>query len=91
LGEDEVAVRFTPGHSPGSIVFYYAPGKWVIAGDVLFNGSIGRTDLPGGNFDTLIASIREQLFTLPDDTVVHPGHGPSTRIGDEKMHNPFLK
>ncbi len=91
LGTDEVEVRFTPGHSPGSIVFYYPQGKWVIAGDVLFNGSIGRTDLPGGNFDTLIKSIREQLFTLPDDTTVYPGHGPSTRIGDEKMYNPFLK
>lgn len=91
LGEDEVEVRFTPGHSPGSIVFYCQPGNWVIAGDVLFNGSIGRTDLPGGNFNTLINSIREQLFTLPDETVVHPGHGPSTRIGDEKIYNPFLK
>ena len=91
LGEDEVAVRFTPGHSPGSIIFYYQPGGWVIAGDVLFNGSIGRTDLPGGNFDTLIKSIREQLFTLPDETVVHPGHGPGTNIGDEKLYNPFLK
>lgn len=91
LGEDEVEVRFTPGHSPGSIVFYCKPGNWLIAGDVLFNGSIGRTDLPGGNFDTLIKSIREQLFTLPDETVVYPGHGPSTRIGDEKMYNPFLK
>lgn len=91
LGEDEVEVRFAPGHSPGSIVFYYKPGNWLIAGDVLFNGSIGRTDLPGGNFDTLIKSIREQLFTLPDETVVHPGHGPSTRVGDEKIYNPFLK
>ncbi len=91
LGNDEVDVRFAPGHSPGSIVFYYEPGNWVIAGDVLFNGSIGRTDLPGGNFDTLINSIRQQLFTLHDDTIVHAGHGPNTRIGDEKMYNPFLK
>lgn len=91
LGDDELEVRFTPGHSPGSVVFYYEPAKWAIAGDVLFNGSIGRTDLPGGDFDTLINSIRKELFSLPDETIVYPGHGPSTRIGDEKLYNPFLK
>jgi len=91
LGDDELEVRFTPGHSPGSIVFYYAPGNWAISGDVLFNGSIGRTDLPGGNFDTLMNSIHNELFTLPDETTVHSGHGPSTKIGDEKLYNPFLK
>lgn len=91
LGADKLEVRFTPGHSPGSVVFYYSAGKWLIGGDVLFNGSIGRTDLPGGNFDTLISSIRTQLFTLPDDTVVHSGHGPVTTIGNEKKYNPFLK
>jgi hydroxyacylglutathione hydrolase len=91
LGDDLLEVRFTPGHSPGSIVFYYPDGGWLVAGDVLFNGSIGRTDLPGGNFDTLIRSIKQELFTLPDGTAVYPGHGPSTRIGDEKVYNPFLK
>ncbi len=91
LGKDEIEVRFTPGHSPGSVVFYSKEDKWVIGGDVLFNQSIGRTDLPGGNHATLLASIREQIFTLPDDTEVHPGHGPSTTIGFEKKHNPFLR
>ena len=91
LGDDAIDVRFTPGHSPGSISFYYAPGNWVISGDVLFSGSIGRTDLPGGDFDTLIGSIRTQLFALPSDTKVLSGHGPATNIGEEKKHNPFLK
>ncbi len=91
LGNDTVEVRFTPGHSPASIVFYHAQGKWVIGGDVLFNGSIGRTDLPGGNYETLIESIRTQLLTLPEDTTVYPGHGPATTIKMERLHNPFLQ
>jgi glyoxylase-like metal-dependent hydrolase (beta-lactamase superfamily II) len=91
LGDDTVEVFLTPGHSPGSISFYNAAAGWVIAGDVLFNGSIGRTDLPGGDFNTLITSIRTHLFTLPDATTVLSGHGPSTTIGNEKKHNPFLK
>ncbi len=91
LGEDTVQVFLTPGHSPGSVSFYYEPGNWVIAGDVLFLGSIGRTDLPGGDFDTLISSIRTHLFTLPDNTTVLSGHGDSTTIGDEKRDNPFLR
>lgn len=91
LGDDQLEVRFAPGHAPGHIVFYYPQGNWLIAGDVLFNGSIGRTDLPGGNFDTLIHSIRTQLFTLPDNTIVYPGHGPQTTIGNEKKYNPFLQ
>ena len=90
LGKDELEVRFTPGHSPGSVSFYYKPGGFVIGGDVLFNGSIGRTDLPGGNFDMLVTSIRDQLFGLPDETIVYPGHGPETTIGFEKMNNPFV-
>ncbi|MBL7719477.1 MAG: MBL fold metallo-hydrolase [Flavipsychrobacter sp.] len=90
LGDDTLEVRFTPGHSPGSVVFYYAPGNWVIGGDVLFSGSIGRTDLPGGNFDTLIQSIKTQLLPLPEETTVYSGHGPSTTIGNEKQYNPFL-
>src|SRR4051812_19140650 len=91
LGDDTLKVFLTPGHSPGSISFYYPAGQWVISGDVLFNGSIGRTDLPGGNFDTLISSIRTHLFTLPNDTQVLSGHGPATTIGDEKSGNPFLR
>ena len=91
LGDDTIEVRFAPGHSPGSIVFYYAPGSWVVGGDVLFSGSIGRTDLPGGDFETLINSIRTQLLTLPDNTTVYSGHGPATTIGTERTHNPFLQ
>ena len=91
IGDEELRMLFTPGHSPGSISFYYEPGGFVIGGDVLFNGSIGRTDLPGGDFDTLINSIQTQLFTLPDDTKVYSGHGPVTTIGFEKMNNPFVK
>lgn len=91
LGDDVLEVRFTPGHSPGSISFYCAAQQFVIAGDVLFQESIGRTDLPGGSFDVLAQSIREQLYTLPDEVVVYPGHGPSTTIGHEKKYNPFVK
>ena len=90
LGEDTLEVRLVAGHSPGSIAFYYPEGNWVIAGDALFNGSIGRTDLPGGNHEQLLDSIRTQLFTLPEEVTVYPGHGPSTTIGNEKAHNPFL-
>ena len=90
LGEDELDVFFTPGHSPGSVVFYYPGGGWAVAGDVLFNGSIGRTDLPGGDHETLISSIKEKLFPLPDATIIYPGHGPETSIGREKVSNPFL-
>lgn len=91
LGNDTLEVFHTPGHSPGSISFYYPAGGWLISGDVLFSGSIGRTDLPGGDFDTLIQSIKTHLFTLPGNTVVHSGHGPATTIGHEKMYNPFLR
>lgn len=91
LGEDELHVLFTPGHSPGHISFWCPSQKFVLSGDVLFQQSIGRTDLPGGDFDTLIKSIREKLFTLPDETVVYPGHGEATTVGDEKKMNPFLR
>lgn len=91
LGDDSIEVRLTPGHSPGSVIFYYGSGKWLIGGDVLFNGSIGRTDLPGGHFETLIDSIRTQVFTVSEETTVYPGHGPETTIAQEKAHNPFLK
>ncbi|MFI5132730.1 MAG: MBL fold metallo-hydrolase [Chitinophagales bacterium] len=91
IGDDELEIRFTPGHSLGSVCFYNEAGGFVISGDVLFNMSIGRTDLPGGDYDTLINSIQTQLFTLPDETKVYPGHGPMTTIGFEKMNNPFVK
>jgi glyoxylase-like metal-dependent hydrolase (beta-lactamase superfamily II) len=91
LGEDTLTLLHVPGHSPGSIVFYSAAEGWAVAGDTLFAGSIGRTDLPGGNHETLMAAIPAQLFTLPDETVVYPGHGPSTTIGDEKRSNPFFR
>ena len=91
IGDEELEIRFTPGHSPGSISFYHEAGGFMIGGDVLFNGSIGRTDLPGGDFDVLINSIQTQFFTLPDDTKVYSGHGPLTTEGFEKMNNPFVK
>lgn len=91
IGKEEVEVRFTPGHSPGSVSLYHEVGGFVISGDVLFNGSIGRTDLPGADYATLINSIQTQLFTLPDDTKVYSGHGLLTTIGFEKMNNPFVK
>ena len=91
FGNTELDILFTPGHSPGHVVFYNQPEKVCIGGDVLFQSSIGRTDLPGGDFDTLIQSIKTKLFTLPDDVTVYPGHGPETTIGYEKKHNPFLR
>ena len=90
LGEDELQVLFTPGHSPGHVSFWCQAQHFVLSGDVLFRQSIGRTDLPGGNFETLIQSIREKLFVLPDATIVYPGHGPETTVGAEKGDNPFL-
>ena len=90
LGESELQVRFAPGHAPGHVVLYDAAGGQLVGGDVLFKSSIGRTDLPGGDHATLIQSIRRELFTLPDATVVYPGHGPSTTIGAERRSNPFL-
>ena len=90
LGEDELKVIEAPGHSPGHICFYCASQHFIISGDVLFNRSIGRTDLPGGDHQTLIDNIRTKLFILPEETVVHSGHGPLTTIGEEKRENPFL-
>ena len=91
IGKDELEIRFAPGHSPGHVCFYDEADGFAISGDVLFNGSIGRTDLPGGDFHTLITSIQTQLFTLPDVTKIYCGHGPMTTIGFEKMNNPFVK
>lgn len=90
FGNTKLVSLFTPGHSPASLSFYCKEDKFIIAGDVLFHSSIGRTDLPGGNFDTLINSIKTQFFPLGDDVVVYPGHMQSTTIGFEKAHNPFL-
>lgn len=91
LGEDRLKILLTPGHSPGSLSFYNEKDGFVISGDALFYRSIGRTDLPGGNHEQLLKSIRDHLFTLPDETKVYSGHGPSTTIGEEKKQNPFLQ
>lgn len=90
FGNSRLDFIFAPGHSPAHLCFYSKADKFVIGGDVLFYQSIGRTDLPGGNHDQLLKSIRENLFTLPDEVKVYPGHGPSTTIGFEKVNNPFL-
>lgn len=84
-------VRHTPGHSPGGITLVHAPSRTAFVGDTLFNGSIGRHDFPGSDFATLAASIRERIYTLPDDTLVLPGHGPVTTVGREKMTNPYVR
>jgi glyoxylase-like metal-dependent hydrolase (beta-lactamase superfamily II) len=90
LGADELDILFTPGHSPGSLSFYSRKDKFVVSGDALFFRSIGRTDLPLGDHETLLKSIRQQLFALPDETNVYSGHGPVTTIGEEKRENPFM-
>jgi hydroxyacylglutathione hydrolase len=90
FGNSKLEILFTPGHSPGSITFFNREEKFMIAGDVLFYGSIGRTDLPGGNHETLINNIKTKLFPLGDDFKVYSGHGQPTTIGFEKKHNPFL-
>lgn len=90
VGEHTFIVFHIPGHTPGHVVFYSQANKLLIAGDVLFRESIGRTDFPGGNHSDLIRGIQEKLLSLPDDTRVLPGHGPMTTIGHEKQHNPFL-
>jgi hydroxyacylglutathione hydrolase len=91
VGDCVLDVRHCPGHTPGHVVFHDAVGKRLIAGDVLFNGSIGRTDFPRGSMEQLQRSIREQLYTLPPETVVHCGHGPTTTIGHEAAMNPFVR
>ena len=89
VGEHELEVLFVPGHSPGHIALYDEGERILLAGDVLFRNSVGRTDLPGGDHDTLIHSIRHKLFQLPDDVTVYCGHGPETKIGYEKKTNPY--
>lgn len=90
VGSGELEVIEVPGHSKGSIALYDKAGGYLITGDALFKGSIGRTDLPGGDYRELINSIESRLLTLPDSTVIFPGHGPSSTIGEEKKSNPFL-
>lgn len=90
LGKEPIKVFAVPGHSPGSVALYCPESHFVITGDALFKGSIGRTDLPRGSQSQLLDSIRRNLFTLPDDTVVLPGHGPETTVGFEKAHNPYF-
>lgn len=89
FGNQTLQILFVPGHSPGHIALYDKQSKSLIGGDVLFQNSIGRTDLPGGDMDTLITSIHQNFFTLPDDVTVYCGHGPTTKIGFEKRTNPF--
>ena len=91
LGGNVLDILFTPGHSPGSVSFYSKNDGFVLSGDALFSGSIGRTDLPGGNYETLINAIKTQLYGLPDDTKVFSGHGGGTSIGYEKRNNPFVQ
>lgn len=90
LGELQLEVLFTPGHAPGHVCFYLKSESVLFDGDVLFRQGIGRTDLPGGDFATLMDSIRQRLMILPDDTIVLSGHGPATTIGQERETNPFL-
>ncbi|RPI44386.1 MAG: MBL fold metallo-hydrolase [Bacteroidetes bacterium] len=90
VGNHELQAMLVPGHSPGSLAFYSPEGGFVVTGDALFAGSIGRTDLPGGDHDTLMRSIRERLMVLPPATIVYPGHGPSSAIARESAQNPFL-
>lgn len=91
IGNEQVQVFFTPGHSPGSVSFYNEKDAWVIVGDVLFLGSVGRYDFPNSDGKTLFRSIENKLLTLPDNTKVYSGHGPDTTIGNERKNNPFLR
>lgn len=90
VGNLRLEVRHCPGHTPGHVIFYHAPSRLAIVGDVLFQGSIGRTDFPRGDYDTLLRSIREQLFSLGDDVKFIPGHGPVSTMGHERRTNPFV-
>ena len=90
IGDETILVLHVPGHSPGGLAFYLPQSGLLISGDTIFNGSIGRTDLMGGDMATLINSIREKILTLPDETVIASGHGPTTTVADEKRFNPFF-
>lgn len=91
VGLERFEVRHCPGHTPGHVIFYSAAHSFAIVGDVLFDGSIGRTDLPRGDHATLLTSLREQILTLPDDTTFLPGHGATSTIGEQRRRNPFLR
>ncbi|MEW6638215.1 MAG: MBL fold metallo-hydrolase [Actinomycetota bacterium] len=91
VGSLRLRALYTPGHAPGHVAFYEETEGFVLAGDALFAGSIGRTDLPGGSMEVLMRSINERLLTLPDETRVYPGHGPATTVGNERTTNPFLR
>ncbi|GHE46266.1 MBL fold metallo-hydrolase [Sphingobacterium griseoflavum] len=91
IGKHRLQVLLVPGHSPAHLCFYQADQKFLIGGDVLFRNSIGRTDLPGGNHQQLLDNIKEKIYSLPDETVVYPGHGPETTVGFEKTTNPYIK
>jgi|SRR5690606_1681152 len=91
LGQEEFELILAPGHSPGHLCIYSAQHQFLIGGDVLFKGSIGRTDLPGGNHQQLLESIASRIYQLPDETIVYPGHGPVTQVGEEKRSNPFVR
>ena len=84
-------IRHVPGHCPGNVLFFFPDQKTAIVGDAIFAGSIGRTDLPGGDFHTLEKAIREEIYTLPDDTILLPGHGPMTTVAQEKSSNPYVR
>ena len=90
MGNEDLKIIFVPGHAPGHLVFYHEASNQCIAGDTLFRGSIGRTDLPGGDHDLLLSKIKSELFSLPEETIIYPGHGPETTIAFEKTHNPFV-
>ncbi|MEX0836953.1 MAG: MBL fold metallo-hydrolase [Gemmatimonadota bacterium] len=90
FGNTGFDIRFTPGHAPGHVILVAAEHDLALVGDVVFQGSIGRTDLPGGDFKTLMKSIRDEVLSLPDETVLYPGHGPPTTVGAERTGNPFL-
>jgi hydroxyacylglutathione hydrolase len=90
VGGCQFEVRHTPGHTPGHVIYVCAAEKMAFCGDVIFQGSIGRTDLPGGNYETLVHSIQTEILTLPDDTTLYSGHGPKTNVGLERVYNPFL-
>jgi len=90
FGREKLEIRFTPGHSPGSVTFVHHAGRQLFSGDLIFRGAVGRTDFPGGDYDTLVRSIQQQIFTLPDDYRIWPGHKGSTTVGYEKRHNPMV-
>jgi glyoxylase-like metal-dependent hydrolase (beta-lactamase superfamily II) len=91
VGEQVLAVRHCPGHTPGHVIFFHAIDRFALVGDVIFRGSIGRTDFPRGDHATLLRAIRDQVWTLGDDVRLYPGHGPTTTVGEERAHNPFLQ